>query len=186
MNRRPHADRLRALSKRLSFVLRHRPDAVGIELDRGGWVELDLLIAALTAHGSRVTRDDIDAVMTHISKQRFEIVGTRIRAAHGHSRPVELDLPPREPPAQLFHGTVERFLPSIMSRGLTPAGRQHVHLSPDRTTAHDVGARRGQPVILTVDAAAMHQQQHVFYRAATGVWLTTHVPPEHLSLDEQL
>lgn len=185
MDRRPErTDRLTALSKRLSHVLRHRPEAIGIELDQGGWVDVDLLIDALTAHGSRVTRDEIDALTTHSLKQRFEVVGNRIRAAQGHSRPVDLGLPPREPPAQLFHGTVKRFLPSIMCHGLTRGGRQHVHLSPDRNTAHDVGARRGQPVILTVDAAAMHQRQHVFYLAANGVWLTAHVPPEHLSLDE--
>ncbi len=42
-------------------------------------------------------------------------------------------------------------------------------------------ARRGAPIILTVDAAAMHAAGHAFYQAANGVWLTDHVPPGYLS-----
>jgi putative RNA 2'-phosphotransferase len=49
------------------------------------------------------------------------------------------------------------------------------------TTATQVGARREAPVILTVDAAAMHAAGHAFYQAANGVWLTDHVPPGDLS-----
>jgi RNA:NAD 2'-phosphotransferase (TPT1/KptA family) len=46
-----------------------------------------------------------------------------------------------------------------------------------------VAWRRGceAPVILTVDAAAMHAAGHAFYQAANGVWLTDHVPPGYLS-----
>jgi putative RNA 2'-phosphotransferase len=42
-------------------------------------------------------------------------------------------------------------------------------------------ARRGVPIILTVDAAAMHAVGHAFYQAANGVWLTGHVLPGYLS-----
>jgi putative RNA 2'-phosphotransferase len=44
-----------------------------------------------------------------------------------------------------------------------------------------MGARREAPVILTVDAAAMHAAGHAFYQAANGDWLTDHVPPGDLS-----
>jgi putative RNA 2'-phosphotransferase len=43
-----------------------------------------------------------------------------------------------------------------------------------------VGARRGRPVILVVDAVAMHRDGHAFYRSANGVWLTDAVPPAYL------
>jgi putative RNA 2'-phosphotransferase len=33
------------LSKFLSLVLRHRPEAVGLELDEGGWVRVDELLS---------------------------------------------------------------------------------------------------------------------------------------------
>ena len=37
------------VSKRLSYVLRHRPDSVGLTLDDAGWVDVEALLDALTA-----------------------------------------------------------------------------------------------------------------------------------------
>ena len=54
-------------------------------------------------------------------------------------------------------------------------------ISLDRETATKVGSRRGAPVILTIDCAAMEADGHVFYRADNGVWLTGHVPPHYIS-----
>ncbi len=48
-------------------------------------------------------------------------------------------------------------------------------------TGHLRGQSSAQPVILTVDAAAMHATGHAFYQTANGVWLTDHVPPSDLS-----
>jgi putative RNA 2'-phosphotransferase len=59
--------------------------------------------------------------------------------------------------------------------------RHAVHLSGTEDTAIRVGARRGKPVILTVDAAAMHHDGHRFQRSTNGVWLTTTVPPTYLT-----
>jgi putative RNA 2'-phosphotransferase len=39
-------DRIVETSKFLSYVLRHRPDAIGIEIDSEGWTGIDALIAA--------------------------------------------------------------------------------------------------------------------------------------------
>jgi putative RNA 2'-phosphotransferase len=81
----------------------------------------------------------------------------------------------------LYHGTVARFLPAIRAEGLKPGNRVHVHLSADEATAAMVGARRGHPVILAIDAARMHAAGHEFFRAANGVWLTASVPPAFIS-----
>jgi putative RNA 2'-phosphotransferase len=51
-----------------------------------------------------------------------------------------------------------------------------VHLSVDEETARRVGDRRGEAVILRVDAAGMAQAGHLFYVSANGVWLTEGVP----------
>ena len=167
-------------SKRLSYVLRHNPGSVGLTLGPHGWVGIDDLLRALAEHGHPLSRATLDTVVETSGKKRFEVQGDRIRAAQGHSVPLDLGLAPQQPPATLWHGTVERFLPSIMAEGLRPRARTHVHLSPDRATARAVGARRGRPVILAVDAGDLHAAGHLFYRAANGVWLTGHVPPHAL------
>ncbi|MFE1203402.1 RNA 2'-phosphotransferase [Streptomyces sp. NPDC058762] len=168
------------VSEYLSKHLRHQPERIGLTLDEGGWVEIDTLIAAAAAHGFRVTRDELHHVVATNDKRRFAVDGTRIRASQGHSIDVDLGLPPATPPPYLFHGTVARHLEAIRSEGLRPMNRHDVHLSPDRATATRVGARRGRPVVLSVDAAAMHRDGHVFRVSANGVWLTKAVPSRYL------
>ncbi|MGW0865587.1 MULTISPECIES: RNA 2'-phosphotransferase [Streptomyces] len=168
------------VSKYLSKHLRHQPERIGLALEEGGWVEIDTLIAAAAAHGFRFTRDELDHVVLTNDKRRFAVEGTRIRASQGHSVEVDLGLPAATPPAHLYHGTVARHLDAIRVEGLRPMNRHDVHLSPDRETATRVGARRGRPVVLTVDTAAMHRDGHVFRVSANGVWLTEAVPPGYL------
>lgn len=173
------------ISKRLSFVLRHRPDEAGIELDANGWVDVDELVQALSATGKAVSRDDVEHVVATSEKRRFELVEGRIRAAQGHSVAVDLDLASLTPPETLFHGTVDRFVPVIAEEGLRPMQRSHVHLSADESTAREVGRRRGAPVVLQVRARLMSESGHDFFRAANGVWLTVSVPPTFLVLPER-
>jgi putative RNA 2'-phosphotransferase len=168
------------VSKYLSKHLRHQPERIGLTLDKGGWVEIDTLLAATAAHGFRITRDELEHVVADNDKQRFAVEGTRIRASQGHSVEVDLGLPPATPPPFLYHGTVARYLDAIRAEGLRPMNRHDVHLSLDRETATRVGARRGRPVVLTVDAGAMHRDGHVFHVSANGVWLTKAVPPQYL------
>ena len=167
-------------SKFLSYVLRHRPDSIGITLDENGWVEVDVLLAAAQRHGKRISRELLEQVVAENDKKRFALCddGQRIRASQGHSVSVDLNLQPVEPPELLYHGTVERFLDSIRSQGLVRGKRHHVHLSPDEATARKVGSRRGKPVILTIEAGRMHAAGHQFFCSANGVWLTDRVPAE--------
>ncbi|GAA3989408.1 RNA 2'-phosphotransferase [Streptomyces plumbiresistens] len=172
------------VSKYLSKHLRHQPERIGLILDDAGWVEIDTLITAAAAHGFRFTREELGHVVAANDKQRFAIDGTRIRASQGHSIDVELGLPPATPPAHLYHGTAARSLDAIRAEGLRPMNRHDVHLSPDRETATRVGARRGRPVVLSVDAGAMHRDGHVFHVSANGVWLTKAVPARYLRFPE--
>jgi putative RNA 2'-phosphotransferase len=168
------------ISRFLSLVLRHKPEVVGISLDPQGWVDVDVLLAALRAHGREVTRAELERVVATSDKKRFAIEGDRIRANQGHSVEVDLGLRPETPPPRLYHGTVARFVERIRREGLVRGQRHHVHLSADVATAKNVGGRRGAPVVLEVDAAAMDRAGHVFYRSENGVWLTDHVPPAFL------
>lgn len=114
-------------------------------------------------------------------KGRYALRGDRIRANQGHSVPVELHLTLTRPPQTLYHGTHAGALGAIRREGLRPMGRHHVHLSADTTTAQQVGARRGQPVVLVVAAGAMRDAGHDFHRSDNGVWLTDTVPPEFIT-----
>jgi len=170
------------LSKFLSFVLRHRPDSIGISLDSQGWVLVDALIAKSQAAGTHFTREDLLHVVETSDKKRFSLSADThmIRAAQGHSVTVDLGLTPQEPPPLLYHGTATRFVTSILAEGLKPKSRQQVHLSPDETTAQRVGQRHGKPTILKVDTLTMHRQGFKFFLAANGVWLTDQVAPGFL------
>jgi len=169
------------LSRRLSYVLRHRPDSVGLVLGEGGWVAIDDLLAALARNGTRLKLEELEHVVANNDKRRFTIDGGRIRGNQGHSVDVELGLETLTPPVTLYHGTATRFLESIMRQGLLPGGRHHVHLSADETTAHKVGQRHGKPVVLTVASGQMARAGHNFFLSANGVWLTEHVPPSYLA-----
>jgi len=169
----------------LSYLLRHRPDSIGLEIDVGGWARIDDLVRLTAKSPTPLCAAGIADVVRSNDKQRYTISddGARIRANQGHSFPVELDLAALAPPPVLFHGTATRFLAAIRERGLLPMGRQHVHLSFDRAVAVAVGRRHGNVAVLVVDAAAMHAAEMPFFRSVNGVWLTAHVPPRFLGDD---
>jgi putative RNA 2'-phosphotransferase len=180
----PHTrDDPTAASRFLAWALRHAPHEVGLSLDPAGWAPVDAVLQACHTHGVPLDRAALARLVAQSDKQRFALSpdGLRIRAVQGHSLPVSLDHPEREPPPLLYHGTVARFLASIEAEGLRPGERHHVHLSADPETATAVGSRRGRPVVLRVDAAAMHAEGHRYYLSPNGVWLTAHVPPRFLS-----
>lgn len=168
------SDPYKRASKFISLLLRHDPAAGGLTLDQAGWADVDALLCALNAKGHRLDRSRLDDLVASNSKARyaFDETGTRIRAVQGHSIDVALGYDPVVPPDRLYHGTVARFIPSIREHGLLAGSRTHVHLSPDVETAITVGRRRGTPVVLTIDAAAMHAEDIECYVADNGVWLT--------------
>lgn len=175
--------KLTEVSKFLSYVLRHEPQAIGLTLDAEGWGSLDALISGAAQQGQELTRELITQVVAMSDKKRFELSadGQRIRAVQGHStRSVDRSFEAKAPPAMLFHGTAERFLDSIRREGLKPGTRHHVHLSADPETARSVGQRYGVPVVLSIDAARMHAQGFAFHQAENGVWLTASVAPQFL------
>jgi putative RNA 2'-phosphotransferase len=170
------------LSKFLSLILRHQPDMLGLTLDPEGWCDVEVLITAARQHGVPLTRAIVEHIVAENNKQRFAFSpgGQQIRASQGHSLTVDLGLEPLTPPEILFHGTATRFVGAIRQAGLLPQGRQYVHLSPDETTALNVGRRHGQPVVLRIFAGQMHVAGHAFYLSANGVWLAAHVPVNYI------
>jgi putative RNA 2'-phosphotransferase len=169
------------ISKFLSYVLRHAPEELGLNLDPEGWTDYKDLSAKICAK-FEISDSDIRRVVDENPKKRFTLLENRIRAAQGHSVGVDLALKPVMPPAILYHGTTMDAWGEIKRTGLRPMERNHVHLSRDIETAAKVAARRKGPhALLSIDAAAMHAQGYTFLVADNGVWLTGDVPPQFLS-----
>lgn len=169
--------------KFLSLVLRHKPEIIGVTLDAQGWCYVSELIEKLNAHGEPTTMEKLEKEVSADSKQRYNFNEdkTKIRANQGHSLKVDLALEAQTPPNELFHGTVEQFLPSIMASGLEKRQRQHVHLSRTKETAVEVGKRRGVPIILVVNAKQMVEDGYKFFLSANQVWLTDSVPSRYIT-----
>jgi len=161
----------------LSFVLRHRPDTIGIQLDSQGWTNILLLIEKL-----KITNSDLEFVVANNSKNRFSISkdNKRIRANQGHSVKINLGLPSKIPPMMLYHGTTLKSYEKIKNEGLLKMNRTHVHLSSELETAKEVGSRHGKPLILIIDCKSMIAANIKFYQSDNGVWLTDFVPSEYI------
>ncbi|HWB09774.1 MAG TPA: RNA 2'-phosphotransferase [Pirellulales bacterium] len=176
--------RLITVSKFLSKHLRHEPETLGLTLEPGGWVPVAHLLAGASRIGFSITAEELNWVVAESDKHRFSFdeTGLKIRANQGHSTEVDLQLQEADPPEQLFHGTVARFLDAIRIEGLKKMNRHDVHLSRDVETATRVGQRRGRPVVLVIDSARMAADGHKFRLSTNGVWLTDHVPPRYIRL----
>lgn len=171
-------NREKEISKNLSYVLRHRPDSIGIQLDSQGWTNITLLIEKL-----KISQADLEFVVKNNSKNRFSISDDekQIRANQGHSVKIELGLSNKTPPTKLYHGTTNRSYELIKKEGLKKMNRNHVHLSSDIETAKQVGSRHGKPIILVIDCKNMIQERIKFYQSENGVWLTEFVSPKYIT-----
>jgi putative RNA 2'-phosphotransferase len=173
-------------SKFLSLVLRHDPSVIDIKLDEAGWIEVSSLLSAFEVHRPHITRARLTEIVETNNKKRFAFSKDRerIRASQGHSIGVNLGLPPALPPSLLYHGTAERNMESIRIHGLLRGQRDYVHLSLDEKTANTVGSRHGKPIVIQVEAELMTQAGFTFRISENGVWLTEHVPPSFLKLQD--
>ncbi len=180
----PMDQQLKKISKYLSFLLRHKPDSIGLKLDNQGWASIDELIELTT--DIKLSREIIEIVVETNDKQRFSIsdTGTKIKANQGHSITIDLNLAPTEPPAHLYHGTASRFLESILEKGITKQQRHHVHLTESLAVAKAVGSRYGKPVILCIDSQAMVKDGFDFFKTTNNVWLVDEVLPAYLKISE--
>lgn len=173
----------------LSFVLRHKPEEIGISLDTDGWTNINTLIERANHKGNDFTRQMIEQIVAEDKKGRYQISddGSKIRAVQGHStKQVDLKFVEKTPPHSLYHGTSKKFLASIERTGLLPQTRQYVHLSADRKTAKTVGMRHAKVeqdlVILEINTREMLANNYNFQLADNGVWLAKKVPWEFITV----
>jgi putative RNA 2'-phosphotransferase len=178
--------RIVKLSKRLSYLLRHHPEQLNLELDAEGYTTIT---AEELAERMGVQPELILRAVRTDPKGRFDVRDGRIRANYGHSVPVGRRMwtrrqptPAGKLPQRLYHGTAPRRLDSIMEEGLRPMGRQLVHLSTSPEAAARVGSRHcPQPAILEVDVPAALEGGVRMWRAGPQTVLSTRIPPRALS-----
>ncbi len=172
------------ISKYFSYILRHKPESIGLVLNESGWAEIQDLIRK--TGNFELNREIVELVVETDEKQRFCISndGLYIRANQGHSIEIDLELQSLEPPETLLHGTAERFLDAIYKEGLKKMNRHHVHLSISETVAKSVGARYGKPVLLSISAQKMYEDGYLFYKSANNVWLVDSVPLEYIQVSK--
>ncbi len=172
------------LSRFLALVLRHKPDSIGITLDPSGFVEIETLVKAIAGQpGWSWASESAVRAAAEQDARRYEIAGTRIRARYGHSVPIEAPGTPVVPPEWLYHGTSPEAVDVIRGDGLTPQGRQFVHLSATRQDALAVGKRHSpDAVVVTVLARQAHEAGVQFYQASAAIYLARGIAPNFLSV----
>ncbi|GAB3923292.1 RNA 2'-phosphotransferase [Mucilaginibacter myungsuensis] len=178
----------KGISKFMSYVLRHRPEVIGLQLDENGWADVAELITKANANATEwstpITIDIVKHIVDTNDKKRFAFNedGTKIRASQGHSVEVDLAYESQTPPEVLYHGTATKFLDAILIGRLTKQSRQHVHMSENIETMLEVAKRHGKPVLLKIHAAEMAAAGYQFYLSANNVWLTDSVPAGFLTV----
>lgn len=170
-----------AVSKYMSYVLRHHPPDT---ISDNGFIPLNELLT-LIQKKYKVNKEFITSFVEKDSKGRFQIEGEKIRALYGHSYPVTIALPPGDI-AVLYHGTTEKAAEKIRKEGLTPKGRQKVHLSPTPDVAAEVGKRKcNNPVILKIDAKKALKDGITIEKASNSVYVADFIPPQYISVERR-
>ena len=65
------SSKLTKYSKFLSYVLRHKPESIGIALDENGWVDVSVLLEASRAAAQDISSDLLREIVETNDKKRF-------------------------------------------------------------------------------------------------------------------
>ena len=166
----------------ITFLLRHKPEEIGLHMDGHGWVSVAELMDGINSQG-RYLLDfaQLEEIVRTDNKGRFRFSDdrSRIKACQGHSIPwVTPELEYMAPPSFLYHGTTTAAVEQIISSGaIRKMQRHHVHLQENPSKAWQSATRwHLTPVVLKIDAQAMHRDGFVFGRTENEVWCTDVVP----------
>lgn len=170
------------VSKFLSFILRHRPQDFGVEVDKYGFADFNKILGILMKKFQGLEKKDVYDLIKKDPFQRFQIKEGKLRARYGHSIEVEPGDLSQTVPDVLFHGTTPKNLDSIFNNGLKPGKRKFVHLSVSVKDALRVGKRKDhRPIILKIDAQRAQNNGLPFWKEEK-IYLTKEVPPQYISI----
>ena len=174
------------LGRFLSLVLRHKPEIIGISLDKNGWADVKELIEKIKLSGIYIDIKILERIVIGNDKKRyiFNNDKSKIRAIQGHSIKIESCLQERNPPDILYHGTSKKYLENIVEKGILKRKGQYVYLFSNIKTAVNVGGRHGEPLVLTIDTEAMRKKGYKFYLSDNGIWLSDNIPSEFITVTD--
>lgn len=169
-------------SRFIAWALRHQPEDAGITLDLHGWASVTAVLRSIKRQGYEASHAILASIVRDDPKQRYALSRDErmIRANYGHSVAVLPDVAASQPPALLYHGTATDNLPSIKREGLLSNARRFVHLTADMEQGFAVGRRYGTPVVIPINAEAMHADGVALYPMTPTIWLTETVLPHYL------
>lgn len=166
-------------SKYLAYILRHKPESIGLTMLDFGWVSTDDLISAINKSYDNnyfINKNVLDKIVAEDKKNRYSYKDNDkfIRANQGHSiQGLRMDFVEITPPEYLYHGTSASNLEKILHDGwIKSISRQYVHLSKDIETATQVGKRHGKPVIIKIDCNKAISNGVKFYLSENDVYLS--------------
>ena len=165
------------LAKFIAYVLGRRPDEFGLVTNKEGFVKIKDLLKAITEEKDwkYVRRFHLDEILYSLPNPPFEIFDQQIRAKRRDYLP-EIH-PAGDPPKLLFTCIRKRAYPSVLEKGIAPAGYHHVILSSDRELAERIGKRTDrEPVTLTVHAQKSVENGVMFYQAGESLFLSKSIP----------
>lgn len=181
----------KALSKTLSYILRHHPEDFDLKMEIDGTVKIDKLLHTLREDDrfKNLEYKDLKDLVKKDKKNRFTIIKSdnenlRIKANYGHSIDnIDLNYENIKPPKYLYHGTTKKFYENILKQGLKKMNRKYVHLSKSKKQAYEVGKRREKnPIILKIEALKMYNDGYNFFKTESNIILTEYVDEQYISL----
>jgi putative RNA 2'-phosphotransferase len=177
------------LSRFLALVLRHRAHNFDLQVDDEGFVSIDDLLDVIDERHPAldwVEHEHIEELAGAPGRKRFEIRDDMIRATYGHSFKRPIRYPSVDPPPTLYIGVVASRLPELKAKGLTPTGRQFVHLSESSDEALEIGRHQGDDATaVSVRAAEAAREGVLFHRPTDGIYLVSKLAPKYLDIEIQ-
>jgi len=129
-----HPDFIQQIGKQMSYILRHRAVFENISIDPQGLI-LDLVNWFKSKLNIQITIDTIIDLGKSDQKARFSIKHERVCALYEHNLDLpNLNLPEYDELAYpnkwyIIHDTYAKYLPAILSKGLSRMGRNNVLLT---------------------------------------------------------
>ena len=165
------------LAKLIDYILRRRPDELGLVTDEDGFIRIKELLKAVNEEEgfSYVRRSHLDEIMLSVPDHSFEVADNRIRSKFRDQLPRHTYA--QDPPKLLYTCVRRKAYPHATEKGIQPAGFSRVVLSSGVDMAERLGRRIDRSaVLLTVQVGPCKERGVVFFQAGETLFLADFIP----------